>query len=99
MQYRSLISQEPHRIRVARMLAAAALLSVVLLVWLLQPEHWTERNYVAFDWLPALDIVMLVAIGLIELFRCLNVLSTHTPPWSPATRSRWCPRPAPGSPS
>lgn len=75
VQYRSLISQEPHRLRVALMLAAAPLLSVVLLVWLLQPEHWTERDYVAFDWLPALDIVMLVAIGLIELFRCLNVLS------------------------
>ncbi|MFF7825965.1 MULTISPECIES: glycosyltransferase family 2 protein [Streptomyces] len=75
VQYRSLISQEPHRIRVALMLAAAPLLSVVLLVWLLQPTHWTERDYPAFDWLPALDIVMLVSIGLIELFRCLNVLS------------------------
>ncbi|MEF9904108.1 glycosyltransferase family 2 protein [Streptomyces sp. P9-A2] len=75
VQYRSLISQEPHRIRIVLMLAAAPLLSVVLLVWLLQPAHWTERDYPAFDWLPTLDIVMLVSIGLIELFRCMNVLS------------------------
>ncbi|GAA3233062.1 hypothetical protein GCM10020256_48940 [Streptomyces thermocoprophilus] len=75
VQYRSLISQEPHRIRVALMLAAAPVLSLVLLFWLLQPEHWTERDYPAFDFLPALDIVMLVSIGLIEFFRCMNVLS------------------------
>ncbi|MFC8361728.1 glycosyltransferase family 2 protein [Streptomyces griseorubiginosus] len=75
VQYRSLISQEPHRLRVALMLAAAPLLSLVLLAWLLQPEHWTERDYPAFSWLPALDIVMLVSIGLIEFFRCMNVLS------------------------
>ncbi|WP_328747733.1 glycosyltransferase [Streptomyces sp. NBC_00285] len=75
VQYRSLLSQEPHRIRVALMLAAAPLLSLVLLAWLLQPEHWTERDYPAFSWLPALDIVMLVSIGLIEFFRCMNVLS------------------------
>ncbi|GAA4822142.1 cellulose synthase catalytic subunit [Streptomyces ziwulingensis] len=75
VRYRSLLSREPHRVRVALMLAAAPLLSVVLLVWLLQPGHWTERDYPAFAWLPALDLVMLVSIGLIELFRCLNVLS------------------------
>ncbi|MFJ8827329.1 glycosyltransferase family 2 protein [Streptomyces sp. NPDC102467] len=75
VQYRSLLSQEPHRLRAALMLGAAPLLSLVLLFWLLQPEHWTERDYVKYDFLPALDIVMLVAIGLIELFRCMNVLS------------------------
>ncbi|EGX54786.1 integral membrane protein, partial [Streptomyces zinciresistens K42] len=75
VQYRSLISQEPHRVRVALMLAAAPVLSLVLLFWLLQPEHWTERDYPAFGWLPALDVVMLVSIGLIEFFRCMNVLS------------------------
>ncbi|MET7382511.1 glycosyltransferase family 2 protein [Streptomyces sp. NPDC005526] len=75
VRYRSLISQEPHRIRVALMLAAAPLLSLVLLGWLLQPEHWTERDYPAYDFLPALDTVMLVSIGLIEFFRCMNVLS------------------------
>ncbi|CAM5444243.1 hypothetical protein STENM223S_04391 [Streptomyces tendae] len=75
VQYRSLISQEPHRIRIALMLLAAPVLSLVLLVWLLQPSHWTERDYPAFEWLPALDVVMLVSIGLIEFFRCMNVLS------------------------
>lgn len=75
MQYRSLLSQEPHRIRAALMLGAAPLLSLILLGWLLQPEHWTERDYPAYDFLPVLDIVMLVSIGLIEFFRCMNVLS------------------------
>nr|WP_247200736.1 cellulose synthase catalytic subunit [Streptomyces sp. LBUM 1481] len=75
VQYRSLISQEPHRLRVALMLAAAPLLSLVLLGWLLQQEHWTKRDFVEYDFLPALDMVMLVSIGLIEFFRCMNVLS------------------------
>ncbi|OIJ89026.1 glycosyltransferase family 2 protein [Streptomyces monashensis] len=73
--YRSLLSQEPHRIRAALMLGAAPILSLVLLFWLLRPAHWTERDYPAYDFLPALDVVMLVSIGLIEFFRCLNVLS------------------------
>ncbi|MEU3985882.1 glycosyltransferase family 2 protein [Streptomyces sp. NPDC026672] len=75
VQYRSLLSQEPHRIRAALMLGAAPLLSLVLLGWLLQPDHWTERDDPAYDFLPALDGVMLVSIGLIEFFRCVNVLS------------------------
>ncbi|MET7478221.1 glycosyltransferase family 2 protein [Streptomyces sp. NPDC005648] len=75
VQYRSLLSQEPHRVRAALMLGAAPLLSLILLAWLMQPQHWTEREYPAFSLLPALDVVMLVSIGLIEFFRCLNVLS------------------------
>ncbi|MEU6158290.1 glycosyltransferase family 2 protein [Streptomyces sp. NPDC047130] len=75
VRYRSLLSQEPHRVRVSLMLLAAPLLSVGLLVWLLQPSHWTERDYPTYAFLPALDVVMLVSIGLIELFRCANVLS------------------------
>ncbi|MCX4881032.1 MULTISPECIES: glycosyltransferase family 2 protein [unclassified Streptomyces] len=75
VQYRSLLSQEPHRLRAALMLGAAPLLSLILLGWLLQPEHWTRRDYPAFGFLPALDVVMLVSIGLIEFFRCMNVLS------------------------
>jgi hypothetical protein len=75
VQYRSLLSQEPHRLRAALMLGAAPLLSLVLLAWLLQPTHWTERDYVPNAYLEHLDIVMLVSIGLIEFFRCMNVLS------------------------
>ncbi|MHC0432503.1 glycosyltransferase family 2 protein [Streptomyces sp. O3] len=75
VQYRSLLSQEPHRVRAALMLCAAPLVSIVLLAWLLQPSHWTERENPAYDFLPALDVVMLVSIGLIELFRCMNVVS------------------------
>ncbi|MFF4971726.1 glycosyltransferase family 2 protein [Streptomyces sp. NPDC001083] len=75
VRYRSLLSQEPHRVRAALMLGAAPLLSLVLLGWLLRPEHWTQRDHPAHDFLPALDTVMLVSIGLIELFRCMNVLS------------------------
>ncbi|MER5595841.1 glycosyltransferase family 2 protein [Streptomyces sp. NPDC002265] len=75
VEYRSLLSQEPHRIRAALMLGAAPVLSLVLLGWLLRPEHWTSRDHPASSWLPALDVVMLVSIGLIEFFRCMNVLS------------------------
>jgi hypothetical protein len=75
VRYRSLLAQEPHRLRAALMLGAAPLLSLVLLGWLLQPAHWTRRDHPAHGYLPVLDVVMLVAIGLIEFFRCLNVLS------------------------
>ncbi|MCG7205913.1 glycosyltransferase family 2 protein [Streptomyces arenae] len=75
VRYRSLLSQEPHRVRAALMLCAAPLLSLVLLTWLLQPAHWTQRDHPAHDVLPALDTVMLVSIGLIEFFRCMNVVS------------------------
>ncbi|MFD8612978.1 glycosyltransferase family 2 protein [Streptomyces sp. NPDC059631] len=75
VRHRSLLAQEPHRVRVTLMLVAAPLLSLVLLAWLMQPAHWTERDHPAHSWLPFLDAVMLVSIGLIELFRCVNVLS------------------------
>lgn len=76
VQYRSLLSQEPHRIRAALLLGAAPLVSLGLFAWLMQPEHWTERDpNLKNDTLLILDIVMLVSIGLIELFRTMNVLS------------------------
>ena len=76
VRYRSLLADEPHRIRAALLLGAAPLVSFGLLVWLMQPSHWTERDYPAYDFLPVLDVVIAaVSIGLIELFRCMNVLS------------------------
>jgi hypothetical protein len=76
VQYRSLLSQEPHRIQAALLLCAAPLVSLGLFAWLMQPQHWTERDpNLKNDTLLILDIVMLVSIGLIELFRTMNVLS------------------------
>ncbi|MGW1812773.1 glycosyltransferase family 2 protein [Streptomyces sp. NPDC002125] len=76
VRYRSLLSQETHRVRAALLLGAAPLVSLGLFVWLMQPEHWTERDpNLDNDTLLILDIVMLVSIGLIELFRTMNVLS------------------------
>ncbi|MGW0545928.1 glycosyltransferase family 2 protein [Streptomyces altiplanensis] len=76
VRYRSLLSQETHRVRAALLLCAAPLLSLGLFVWLMQPAHWTERDpNLENDTLLVLDIVMLVSIGLIELFRTMNVLS------------------------
>ncbi len=47
-----------------------------LFVWLMRPDHWTRRDPdLKNGTLLVLDIVMLVSIGLIELFRTLNVLS------------------------
>ncbi|MER5974821.1 glycosyl transferase, partial [Streptomyces sp. NPDC002055] len=74
VRYRSLLAQEPHRIRAALLLGAAPVLSAVLLVWLLQPEHWVHRTYVS-GWETAADTTMLVSIGLIELFRLFTVVS------------------------
>ncbi|MFE2294371.1 glycosyltransferase [Streptomyces sp. NPDC059452] len=76
VQYRSLISQEPHRVRAALLLGAAPLVSLGLFAWLMQPSHWTDRDpNLDNDLLLVLDIIMLVSIGLIELFRTMNVLS------------------------
>ncbi|MFJ9109230.1 glycosyltransferase family 2 protein [Streptomyces sp. NPDC102283] len=76
VRYRSLISQEPHRVRAALLLGAAPLVSLGLFAWLMQPSHWTDRDpNLDNDLLLVLDIVMLVSIGLIELFRTMNVLS------------------------
>ncbi|WP_367125304.1 glycosyltransferase family 2 protein [Streptomyces phytohabitans] len=76
VRYRSLLADEPHRVRAAFLLCLAPLLSAGLLLWLMQPQHWTERdNGEVSDLVLKLDIVMLVSIGLIELFRTLNVIS------------------------
>ncbi|ANW20043.1 glycosyltransferase family 2 protein [Streptomyces clavuligerus] len=76
VQYRSLISQEPHRVRAALLLGSAPLVSLGLFLWLMQPDHWTERDpNLNDDTLLVLDVIMLVSIGLIELFRTMNVLS------------------------
>ncbi|MFD9972259.1 glycosyltransferase family 2 protein [Streptomyces sp. NPDC059011] len=76
VQYRSLLSQEPHRLRAALLLGAAPLVSLGLFAWLMQPQHWTERDpNLDNELLLWLDVVMLVSIGLIELFRTMNVLS------------------------
>ncbi len=74
VRYRSLLAQEPHRVRAALLLAAAPTVSAILLVWLLRPEHWVHRDYVS-GWETAADTVMLVAIGLIEVFRLFTVVS------------------------
>lgn len=74
VRYRSLLAEEPHRIRAALLLGAAPVLSAVLLTWLLQPAHWTRREN-APGWMTACDTVMLISIGLIEVFRLINVTS------------------------
>ncbi|MET9292899.1 cellulose synthase catalytic subunit [Streptomyces sp. NPDC003077] len=74
VRYRSLLADEPHRVRAALLLGAAPLVSLGLLAWLMQPAHWTKRDH-ASDTLLVLDVIMLVSIGLIEFFRTMNVLS------------------------
>ncbi|MET8682295.1 glycosyl transferase, partial [Streptomyces sp. NPDC004647] len=74
VRYRSLLAQEPHRIRAGLLLCAAPVFSAILLVWLLQPDHWVHRQYVS-RWENAADTAMLVAIGLIEVFRLFTVVS------------------------
>ncbi|WP_093798986.1 glycosyltransferase family 2 protein [Streptomyces sp. Wb2n-11] len=74
VQYRSLMAQEPHRIRAVLLMTLAPLLSALLLVYLVWPTHWTEREG-GDRWLVHLDTVMLASIGLIMFFMLVNVVS------------------------
>ncbi|WPB94189.1 glycosyltransferase family 2 protein [Streptomyces malaysiensis] len=71
---RSLLAQEPHRFRAALLLCAAPVCSALLLLWLLHPGHWVERDYAPW-WQRAADVAMLVSIALIEGFRLFTVVS------------------------
>ena len=72
VQYTSLLSKEPHRIRAVLLMALAPLLSAVLLAYLVWPSHWTVREG-DDTWRVPYDTVMLVSIGLICLFMLVNV--------------------------
>ncbi len=74
VRYRSLLAEEPHRVRAALLLSLAPVVSLALLIWLMQPAHWTHRQNGTLL-MRTLDTVMLVSIGLIELFRTMNVAS------------------------
>ncbi|GHE43003.1 glycosyltransferase family 2 protein [Streptomyces capitiformicae] len=74
VQYAKLLSKEPHRIRAVLLMTFAPLLTGALLVYLVWPTHWVEREG-ADEWLVGLDVTMLIAIGLIELFMVVNVVS------------------------
>ncbi|GGM10101.1 glycosyl transferase [Streptomyces fumigatiscleroticus] len=74
VQYTSLLSREPHRIRAVLLMTLAPLLTGALLVYLVWPSHWVQREG-GERWLVALDVIMLIAIGLIELFMVVNVAS------------------------
>ncbi|MEV8037346.1 cellulose synthase catalytic subunit [Streptomyces sp. NPDC086182] len=74
VQYAQLLSREPHRIRAIVLMTLAPVLTGALLVYLVWPTHWVEREG-GEPWLTALDTTVLVAIGLIEFFMVVNVLS------------------------
>ncbi|WP_433545613.1 glycosyltransferase family 2 protein [Streptomyces sp. CA-294286] len=74
VQYTSLLSKEPHRIRAVLLMTLAPILSLVLLAYLVWPSHWTEREN-ADPWLVRADHVMLGSIALIMFFMFMNVAS------------------------
>ncbi|GAA2244891.1 glycosyl transferase [Streptomyces ruber] len=74
VQYTKLLSREPRRIRAVALMTLAPLLTGALLVYLVWPAHWVEREG-GDTWLIGLDVTMLVSIGLIELFMLVNVVS------------------------
>ncbi|RSO03911.1 glycosyl transferase [Streptomyces sp. WAC 06783] len=74
VRYRSLLGAGKHRVRTALLLAGAPLVSLGLLVWLMQPQHWVHRPGVS-AWERAADLVMLISLGLLEGFRLVNVAS------------------------
>ncbi|MEU0843409.1 glycosyltransferase family 2 protein [Streptomyces sp. NPDC005962] len=71
---RSLLAQEPHRVRAALLLCGAPVCSALLLFWLLRPDHWATRTHMT-AWQTAADVAMLVSIALIETFRLVTVVS------------------------
>ncbi|NNN37729.1 glycosyltransferase [Streptomyces sp. S3(2020)] len=74
VQYTSLLAGEPRRIRAILLMTLAPLLTGALLVYLVWPTHWVEREG-GDEWMVGLDITMLIAIALIELFMVVNVVS------------------------
>ncbi|MEW2403244.1 cellulose synthase catalytic subunit [Streptomyces sp. NPDC046862] len=74
VQYARLLAREPHRKRAVLLMTLAPLLTGALLVYLVWPTHWVEREG-ADAWLVGLDITMLVSIGLVEFFMLVNVVS------------------------
>ena len=74
IRYRALLGAGRRRIRTTLLLAAAPVVSLTLLVWLMRPEHWVHQTHVPW-WRTAADLVMLASIGLIETFRVVNVVS------------------------
>ncbi|MGW5634529.1 glycosyltransferase family 2 protein [Streptomyces sp. NPDC003832] len=74
VRYTSLLSREPRRIRAVLLMTLAPLLTGALLVYLVWPTHWVEREG-GDSWLVGLDIAMLIAVGLIGLFMVVNVTS------------------------
>lgn len=74
VRYRSLIATAPHRVRAVLLMTLAPLFSALLLIWLIWPSHWTDRDQAPLYLLVA-DATMLVCIGLIELFRLVNIVS------------------------
>ncbi|WP_267244476.1 cellulose synthase catalytic subunit [Streptomyces sp. PR69] len=74
VRYRSLLAQEPHRIRAVLLMTLAPALSGVLLGYLVWPTHWTTREGDR-RWLVHFDTVMLLSIGCIAFFMLVNVAS------------------------
>ncbi|MCT2592461.1 cellulose synthase catalytic subunit [Streptomyces sp. N2-109] len=74
VRYRSLLSRGRHRVRATLLLGAAPSACLVMLIWLMWPSHWAERSE-GPPWLVGADAVMLVSLGLIEVFRLINVVS------------------------
>ncbi|MEU9734982.1 cellulose synthase catalytic subunit [Streptomyces sp. NPDC048002] len=74
VRYTSLLTREPRRIRAVLLMTLAPLLTGALLVYLVWPTHWVEREGAARR-LVALDTTMLIAIALIGLFMVVNVVS------------------------
>ncbi|RLU81619.1 glycosyl transferase, partial [Streptomyces griseocarneus] len=59
------------------LVGGAPLFGLGLLVWLLWPVHWVVRG----GWLGWVDGLMLVCVGLVEVFRVVNVVSVAHASW------------------
>jgi len=70
VEHVNLIARDRRRGRAYAMLAAALVVEVVFLVWLLQPSHYPVNSG---SWTWYLSMALVASVGLIEVMRLVNV--------------------------
>ena len=73
--FRSVLAEDPRRLRMWLLMLAAPLAETGLLVWLVLPGHWHQRPFDPRTWLIVLDKIVLGTVILIELMRLAQTCS------------------------
>ncbi|MGY1735785.1 glycosyltransferase family 2 protein [Geodermatophilus sp. SYSU D00684] len=79
VQFERLVRRDRRRGRALVISAAAIVLELLFLVWLLRPAHWPADTG---GWTWYLSLTMVVTIGLIEVLRLVNVVTLALATWN-----------------